>query len=141
METWPDVELSSEITGIAPQANVSSGGAVSYDVHLGLPLSDLPILVGMTANADLLTASRKDVLLVPNAAIHPDRSSGTYSVNVVRVDNQGKREIMPVVVSIGARDGQFTQIVEGLVEGDEVLLGELRAPTQSGGFGPPGRRG
>jgi multidrug efflux pump subunit AcrA (membrane-fusion protein) len=136
METWPAVELASEITAIAPRSNAGSSGAVSYDVHLGLPETDLPILVGMTANADLLTANREDVLLVPNAAIHPDRQNGTFSVNVVHTDAEGNTETLPVVVTVGSRDGQFTQIVSGLVEGDEVLLGELSAPVQS--FGGPG---
>lgn len=141
METWPDVELASEITAIAPRSNAGSNGAVSYDVHLGLPETDLPILVGMTANADLLTANREDVLLVPNAAIHPDRENGTYTVNVVRTDADGGRENLPVVVTVGARDSRYTQIVDGLVEGDEVLLGELSAPVQTFGGGPGGRRG
>lgn len=137
METWPDVELASEITAIAPRSNAGSNGAVSYDVHLGLPQTDLPVLVGMTANADLLTANRENVLLVPNAAIHPDRTNGTYSVNVVHTDADGKTETLPVVVTVGSRDGQFTQILSGLVEGDQVLLGELSAPVQS--FSGPGR--
>ncbi len=139
METWPTVELSSEITAIAPRSNAGSNGAVSYDVHLGLPPTDLPILVGMTANADLLTANRENVLLVPNAAIQPDRANGTYSVTVVRTDAEGSRETLPVIVTIGSRDGQYTQIVSGLVEGDEVLLGGLNAPLQT--FGGPGGRG
>ena len=140
METWPDVQLESEITAIAPRSNAGSNGAVSYDVHLGLPETELPVLVGMTANADLLTANREDVLLVPNAAIHPDRKNGTYTVYVVRSDDEGGGENLPVVVTVGARDGRYTQIVDGLVEGDEVLLGELSAPVQTFG-GPGGRRG
>ena len=140
METWPAVELASEITAIAPRSNAGSNGAVSYDVHLGLPETDLPILVGMTANADLLTANRENVLLVPNAAIHPDRANGSYSVNVVHIDADGNMETVPMVVAVGSRDGQYTQIVSGLVEGDEVMLGELSAPVQSFG-GPGGPRG
>jgi HlyD family secretion protein len=140
METWPDAELSSEITAIAPRSNAGSNGVVSYDVHLNLPETDLPVLIGMTANADLLTANRENVLLVPNAAIHPDRVNGTYSVNVVHTDAGGNVETLPVVVAVGSRDGQYTQIVSGLVEGDEVLLGELSAPVQSFG-GPGGPRG
>ncbi|MFN2117998.1 MAG: efflux RND transporter periplasmic adaptor subunit [Candidatus Promineifilaceae bacterium] len=142
LETWPDVQLESAITAIDPQASANSNGAVSYDVHLGLPESDLPILVGMTANADLLTDNRKGVLLVPNAAIHPDRQNGTYSVFIVQRDEQGALETVPVTVEIGLKDNQFTQIVSGLNVGDEVLLGTLSAPTTMSGFGSgqPGTR-
>jgi HlyD family secretion protein len=140
METWPEVELNSEISAIAPQANAGSG-VVSYDVHLELPESGLPILIGMTANADLLIENRENVLLVPNAAVHPDRTSGTYSVNLVRTYAQGDIQTIPVDVAIGAKDRQYTQIIDGLVEGDEVLMGELSAPTQTGRFGPGSGRG
>ncbi len=137
METWPNVPLSSSVTAIAPNATSADSGVVSYDVHLAMPETDLPVLVGMTANADLLTEKRENVLLVPNAAIHPDRQNNTYSVTVVRSDAEGNKEMIPVVVEIGLKDGRFTQIVSGLVEGDEVLLGALAAaPVQS--FGGPG---
>jgi RND family efflux transporter MFP subunit len=135
LETWPDVELASEITAIAPQANTANG-VVSYDVHLELPETELPLLVGMTANADLLVDKRENVLLVPNAAIHPDRTNGTFSVTLVRTDDQGNVETVPSEVTIGANDSQHTQIIGGLTEGDEVLLGELNAPVQTDGFGP-----
>jgi multidrug efflux pump subunit AcrA (membrane-fusion protein) len=94
----------------------------------------------MTADADLLVNNRQNVLLVPNAAIHADRANGTYWVNVLRAGDQGDEETAKVDVVIGAKDSRYTQIVDGLVEGDEVLLGELNAPVQFNGFGS-GRRG
>jgi HlyD family secretion protein len=140
LETWPDNEIASEIAAIAPAASNSSSGIVSYDVHLSLADSDLPILVGMTANADLITDVGEDVLLVPNAAVTADRESGTYSVNVVRIVPDGGKSVSQVEVQIGLKDKEFTQIVSGLVEGDEVILGEFTAPTINFGGGPPGRR-
>ena len=139
LESWPDTELQGIVTAIAPQANTGSG-VVSYDVHVALPDTDLPVLIGMTADADLLVNNRQNVLLVPNAAIHADRANGTYWVNVLRAGDQGDEETAKVDVVIGAKDSRYTQIVDGLVEGDEVLLGELNAPVQFNGFGS-GRRG
>jgi hypothetical protein len=38
-------------------------------------------------------------------------------------------------VTIGFKDDDYTQIMGGLAEGDEVLVGKLAAPTiQFGGF-------
>ncbi|MEM7801985.1 MAG: efflux RND transporter periplasmic adaptor subunit [Chloroflexota bacterium] len=130
-ETWPDAEISSEVSSIAPSAALDSS-LINFGVHLTLDESDLPILVGMTANAELITANREDVLLIPNSALTADRDSGTYFVNVI--GNEGSVE--EIEVTIGLRDDEFTQITGGLDEGAEVLLGTVEAPVEETGFGP-----
>jgi HlyD family secretion protein len=135
METWPTVEIKSAVTAVAPSAVSNNSGIVSYDVHLSLEQDVLPILVGMTANADLITAQREDVLLVPNAVLTADRENGTYTVNLVRTGADGSETVTAVTVTIGLRDNQFTQITSGIVAGDELAIGELSAPVDDGGFG------
>jgi HlyD family secretion protein len=130
LETWPNVAIEGRVTAIAPSATDSSSGVVSYKVHLALARTDLPVRVGMTANADLVTAQRENVLLVPNAAITADREAGTFSVNLVSTGPDGRRTVTPVEVSVGLRDSDYTQITAGLEQGDEVLLGQLRASTE-----------
>ena len=136
METWPDVEIAAEIASIAPSANLGGDGIVSFDVRLSLGETDLPILVGMTANARLITAEHDNVLLIPNAALTADRQAGTYTVNLVTGEADGEPVVEEVQVTIGLRDDNSTEIISGLAEGDQVLIGELKAPTQS--FGPFG---
>jgi HlyD family secretion protein len=133
LETWPDIALESEIIAIAPQAkNAPDSNLVVYEVQLGLGETDLPVRVGMTANADLVTSQGKDVLLVPNQAIDVDRTKGTYSV-MVSVGESFEE----VPVTIGLRDSQFTQITSGLKDGDELLIGNS-VPLQRAGEGGPG---
>jgi HlyD family secretion protein len=144
METWPNEDINSEITAIAPSSSANDSGVVTYDVHLALEHTELPILVGMTANADLITNVGEDVLLVPNAAITADRENGTYSVNVVRTEEDGSTTVIPVEVTIGLKDNDHTQIISGIVEGDVVILGTFESPVQTfgpGGGGPGGDRG
>jgi len=119
LESWPDDELTGEVVSIAPKAKVQSG-IVIYEVHLSLKAGDLPVLTGMTANAELTTANREDVLLVPNRAITADRAAGKYYVNLVQGDTIARTE-----VSIGLRDKDFTEITGGLEEGDELFIGEI----------------
>lgn len=139
LETWPDEEIAGQVVAIAPAAEETTSALVTYEVYLSLGETELPILVGMTANADLVTSRRQDVLLLPNAAINVDRQAGTYSVNLVSADENGNLTTEAVEVSIGLRDGQYTQITGGLEEGDEVLVGD-NLPVQRfgpGGDGPP----
>ena len=130
-EAWPDAEVNSEVISIAPSAT-STNSLINFDVNLALDDSDLPILIGMTANAKLITANLDEVLLIPNAALTADRDSGTYSVNVVNADGTFET----VEVTIGLRDSDFTQIVDGIDEGMEVIIGEIIAPVDNQGFGP-----
>jgi len=138
LESWPDVELSGKVVSIAPISTQNNSTVVSYQVFLSLGEHDLPVLVGMTANASLLTDEVKDVLLVPNAAINVNRENGTYTVNRVITDAEGVESTEEVEVTIGLRDGRYTQITSGLEEGDELLVGSVTPRFQFGnGGGPP----
>jgi HlyD family secretion protein len=118
LEAWPDREFDGEIVAIAPSAADATSAQVTYDVHLAYQADDLPTLIGLTADANLITAQRQDVLLVPNSAITPDRAASKYYVNVQQADGTFRQ----VEVSIGLRDGDNTQVTAGLVEGDVLHL-------------------
>jgi len=120
LETWPDEELIGEIVSIAPKATQSASEIVTYQVHLSLNAGELPIRSGMTANAELVTASRENVLLVPNRAITADRQAGKYYVNLVQGDTVVKTE-----VTIGLRDKDYTEVTSVLEEGDKLAIGEV----------------
>ncbi|WP_420631779.1 efflux RND transporter periplasmic adaptor subunit [Candidatus Leptofilum sp.] len=136
LETWPDEEVEATVVSIAPRNTAAQGsGLVTYDVYLALGETNLPIRVGTTANANLITAQRSDVLLVPNRAITPDRAAGKYFVT------RASGEV--VEVTIGLRDGENTQITSGLEAGDELIV-ETAQPVEDvlapggGGSGPFG---
>ena len=120
LEAWPDIEIESEITSIAPGASSGIGffsDLVTYAVHLGLGQTDLPIMMGMTAEANLVTAERDNVLLVPNRALRFDRQTGKSFVNLALDDT-----VREVEVVVGLRDHMHTQIISGLVAGDQLLI-------------------
>ena len=131
LESWPNDEIEAEVVTIAPRQKVNQGNAlVTYEVSMSLGDTELPVLVGMTANASLITDEKEGVLLISNRAINADRQAGTYTVNIIKEDGTTEE----VDVTIGLRDGQFTQITSGLEEGDEVVVGN-NLPTVD--FGPP----
>jgi HlyD family secretion protein len=147
LESWPQTEIQGEVASITPQAKNNGSALVVYEVYLTLDETELPVRVGMTANADLVTSNNENVLLLPNQAINADRGNGTYSVNLV-VSDGGEESYQEIQVDIGLRDARFTQILSGLQEGDQVLVGD-NLPVQRfgpdaetpesgpGGFGPP----
>jgi len=107
------------VVSIAPKAKIQSE-IVTYEVHLRFQAGDLPVLTGMTANAELITAERENALLVPNRAITADRQAGKYYVT--RVESQ---EMAQVEVTIGLRDKNYTEVTSGLEAGDKLVIGEV----------------
>lgn len=138
-ETWPGVEVNGEIASIAPKATESNSAVVSYEVRVRLGATELPVRLGMTADADLITDAKTGVLVAPSQAITADREAGTYSVNLAGVDAEGKPTFTKTAITIGLKDGDHTEITSGLKAGDRVLIGEITtaAPARSGFMMPP----
>jgi HlyD family secretion protein len=135
-------EVVGMVTRIAP-ASTNVGGAVAYGVEIGFDPSTgsgqaLPVRLGMTADVDIVVDNAEDTLLVPNRAIEADREAGRYYVTRQVAIGATER----VEVRIGLRDGDYTQIVEGLVEGDQLVLPIVPGQTsESGSFMPFGGAG
>lgn len=134
LETWPNELLESEVLAIAPSAAETNSGLVSYDVHLAIGETSLPILVGMTANANLITAEVEDVLLVPNQAITPDRAAGKYYVELEQADGTTSQ----IEVQVGLSDENFTQITNGLQAGDTLIIPDFTTSNDEEGPGSGG---
>ncbi len=123
--------IEGDVTRIAP-SSTNVGGAVAYAVHIGFDRGDLPIRLGMTSDVDIVVASAEDALLVPNRAVEADREAGRYYVT--RQSPFGTTERLEI--RIGLRDESRTQILEGLEEGDLVVLPEVPEQSEESiGFG------
>jgi HlyD family secretion protein len=103
---------------VAPAAD-DSNGVVTYATRVKFADSDPQVKVGMTADLEIITDRKPDVLLVPNTALLP-KGSGRV-VQVVSTDAKGKPVIKEVDVQIGLSDGIQTEVVAGLSEGQEVV--------------------
>ena len=126
-----------EVTYIAP-ASTNVGGAVAYPVEVSFSPGELPVRLGMTADVDIVIDSAEDALLVPNRAIEADRAAGRYYVHLPKSDGTTQR----IEVQIGMRDENRTQILEGLKEGDIVVLPQVPEQTETEQrFGPRGGGG
>jgi HlyD family secretion protein len=126
----PGTEITGTVTTIAP-ASINVEGAVAFVVKVRFEAGEAPVRLGMTANVDIVTASVDDALLVPSRAVTADRTAGRYYVT--RPLALGSTQ--QVEVRIGLRNESETQILEGLNEGDRVVLPQL--PASQPGFPTP----
>ncbi|MFC1913951.1 efflux RND transporter periplasmic adaptor subunit [Chloroflexota bacterium] len=116
VDALPDITFAGKIALIYPTP-IEEGGVVLYNVKIHLDATDdSGLRIGMSADADIVINERNNILLVPDKAIRQD-SKGNQVVKVVVNEQTEER---PVV--IGISDGFETEIVEGLNEGETVVV-------------------
>lgn len=133
LDALPGVELAGEIEQIASTAQMDAG-VVSYPVTVRLAATETLLRAGMTANVQIITERREDILLVPNRFVSIDRLTGrTY------VDRLVGNEVQPIEIQIGLRDETYSEVLAGLQEGDVIVLvlestrDQLRRVMEMGG--------
>lgn len=112
-----DVVFETSVIKIDPAATMIDG-VPTYKVTLKFTNQDDRIRSGMTANLDILTSERADVLIVPSRAVKI-QADGKY-VTVVDLSNQKTSE-RKVLTGLKGSDG-MTEILSGLEVGESVVV-------------------
>lgn len=115
VDSFPDVEFTGAVTAIYPRA-VIQANVVNYITTISIENSEGRLKPDMTANVVITLGERPDALVVPEKALR--REGGRRVVAVV----EGERTVLRPV-RIGQRGGGLVEILDGLEEGDVVVLG------------------
>ena len=129
LDALPDEQVTGSVAFVSPMGTVLAG-IVSYATTIALENPSPELKDGMSATAQVEVARRDNVLLIPNDVIQ-----GSVQSPYVEVLVNGK----PVArqVTLGLSNGFNTEVVSGLVEGEEVVVPPLNSAQQSSGlFGP-----
>ena len=118
-----------------------SQGVVSYTVKINFEDGSGDVKPGMSATAKIITQTKDDVLLVPNQAL---KISGrtNYVLKALNVSqNDVKKSIKGGIVlsaepqradvKTGISNDEFTEITEGLNEGDIIVLRTITGTSAS----------
>jgi HlyD family secretion protein len=117
LDAFPEEELQGHVEFISP-AGTENLGAVSYSVRVCFNPTAVPLRAGMTANVTIVTERRQNVLLLPSRAISVDRDTGSFYVERLK-----DHEIERVEIEIGIQDATYTEVLRGLEEGDQLVIG------------------
>ncbi len=121
VDALDDAQITGVVARIAPVANstpVGTGGTITtYEVIINLDPTDLPLRSGMTATVSIITQKAEDVIVIPNRVMHLDETTHTPYVEKL-VDGVPTR----VDIKLGLRNEQFSQVVEGLNQGDVLVI-------------------
>jgi multidrug efflux pump subunit AcrA (membrane-fusion protein) len=132
---FPDKTYTGKVISVDTVGSVSSN-VTTYPAVIKLDVTSPEILTNMSATANIITASKNDVLTIPVSAL---------TNNTVQVLKNGKPET--VTIEVGLESSTEAEILAGLTEDDEVITGSSNptaAPKQTtsvfGGFGGGGVR-
>lgn len=130
-----DKEYNGTIKEVARVGN-SIAGVVSFTVTIQLSDADEMVRPGMTAAVNMIISEIADILVIPNRAVR--LKDGQRVVYVLR---EGEMVPEAVNVTIGAISDLQSEVLEGVQEGDVIVLNpptDLLTGRNSGmGGGPP----
>ena len=102
----------------------SSSTAIYYNGLLDVPNPEGRLRISMTAQVYIVQNEAKGVITIPSAAIEQTGRRGPASVRVVGADGKPEKR----TVKVGINNNVNAQILEGLAEGEKVVLSEAPAP-------------
>ena len=101
--------------------------AVFYNALFDVPNPDHRLRIAMTAQVRIVLDTAQAALMVPVAALGSRNADGSYPLRVL--DAKGKAVSRDV--KTGINNNVKVQILEGLVEGDKVVIGDA-SPVAAG---------
>jgi len=123
----PDLTLTGTVAEI-DQAGTVTQGVVSYDVKISFDTQDARVKSGMTVNATIQTAVAQDTLVVPSSAVHTQNGASYVQVFEPALGSTTAgtvtttRTPVTVPVTVGISDNTSTQILSGLVAGEQIVV-------------------
>ena len=111
-----DDELYEGVIKRVDEAGTITENVVNFNVYIEMINPDDRLKTGMTVDVDIVTNKLEDVLSVPSTATKPYQKGRA----VRKLDSNGEIEFLPV--KIGVKGKEFTQITEGLEEGEEIIV-------------------
>jgi HlyD family secretion protein len=147
VDAFPERRFDAEIRDIS-YSSVTTDGVVTYNARLNVDNSELLLRPGMTATVTIVTKQAKGALTVPSSAFRyrppvvREQGFNLLSMFTGRGGRGGRwrdqQDLKPadgtralyvleegrprrVEVKVGATDGEMTEILSGLKEGDQVI--------------------
>ncbi|MEY4764071.1 MAG: hypothetical protein RI907_744 [Pseudomonadota bacterium] len=107
--------------------------AIYYNGLFDIPNEDGRLRPLMTAQVNIVLNQVDDALVIPASALGKrDRKTKLYTVNVLETQGEVKK-VVPRQVKIGLNNRVQAQVLEGLKEGEEVVVGEATSSGAGGG--------
>jgi len=118
VESFPNESFEGVVKRIAPMGR-ELNNVTTFEVRVSILNPQGRLRVNMTANAEIVLEEHKNVLLVPEVALVYDKDKKMSVQQLAPETRQGWRK---TPVKTGISNGQRTEVLEGLKEGDKLVL-------------------
>ena len=130
VDAFPDDLFQGQVTQVRQQATTESN-VVTYEVVISAPNNDLKLKPGLTANVTIYTMEKNDVLAVSAKALRFMPNEALLSEGQKVEDCEAPHKVWTKdgdifkahPVQTGTTNGVLTEILDGVSEGTEVLVG------------------
>ena len=118
VETFKDRQFEGTVTQISP-LGVDKENVVTFEVKVSIRNPGGELRANMTANAEIVLEEHKNALLIPEAAIIYDARRNASVEIPSQANPQGREKL---AIKVGISNGTRTEVLEGLKEGQQVIL-------------------
>lgn len=127
---------STSSTSSSSTNSTTSATAIYYNGKLDVPNPDHLLRISMTATVHIVRNAAKHALTIPAGALGPRGQDGQTQVQVVGPDGRPQTR----AVKIGINNSVTAQVLDGLREGEQVVLGNAASASSGSNqrrMGPP----
>jgi HlyD family secretion protein len=118
VESFPAESFEGVVKRIAPMGK-EQNNVTTFEVRVSISNPQGKLRVKMTANAEIVLEEHKNALLAPEAALLYDKEK---NVAVQLLDAAAKPGWRKAPIKVGISNGQRTEVLWGLKEGDRLVL-------------------
>ncbi len=118
VESFPNESFEGVVKRISPMGK-ELNNVTTFEVRVTISNPQGKLRANMTANAEIVLEERKNVLLVPESALVYDKDK---KASVQLLDPGSKQGWRKVALKTGISNGQKTEVLEGVKEGDKMVL-------------------
>ena len=118
VESFRDRSFNGKVTKISPMG-VEKDNVTTFEVRVSINNPEGVLKAMMTANAEIILEEHKNVLQIPEGSIIYDKDK---NASVEIPDSKAKDGKRKLAVNIGISNGAKTELLQGLKEGDQVVL-------------------
>src|ERR1700724_1971762 len=118
VESFKDKKFVGKVTKISPLGK-EKDNVTTFEVRVSIQNSTLELKANMSANAEIMLEEKKNVLMVPEAALLYDKERKAQAEIPDAKGANGKKKVN---VKLGISNGVKTEVLEGLNEKQQVIL-------------------
>lgn len=118
VESFKDKTFTGHVTKISPMGT-EKDNVTTFEVRVSINNPGGELKAEMTANAEIILEEHKNTLMIPEGAIIYDKDKKSF---VEIPDPQAKDGKRKIAVKLGISNGAKSEVLDGLKEGQQVVL-------------------